>query len=299
MWLVYAALHMFFMALVNYSDEYLTHSSSIKKLASLHERIGGVLIMSVFMCVIGIAVLGFLVPDKTLTETGLMLTLVSSLTMVTVWIGYFYFFQIFSAHQVVPLFGLSSIWLLLIELSFGAILSLVGLGAIGVLILGAYLLDNGSLRMRIPSRLLLGMLPVSLSWAITVFLVRTASHDNDALAIYFWQLIGIFCLGLLLFAFASPYRRGFIKRVCNEKHRFILSSLVNESLAQISFMLGVLATAAAPLAVYFTATGGLQSIFLLALFGLFPLDKRNSVSSVQWLGVFCIAFGIFMLELWK
>lgn len=290
---------MFFMALVNYSDEYLTHSNTAKTVTNPHEKIGGVFLMSTFTCLIGITALFFFIPDFNLNNLALMLTLFSSLFMVCAWAGYFYLFQMFSAHQVVPLFGLSSIWLLLMELSFGASISITGLLGVGVLIIGAYLLDNGSLKIKAPSKLLLYMLPVSLSWALTMFLIRQASLSSDALVIYFWQLAGILAIGLTFFLVVTPYRRGFIKRVTTEKKKFIVPSLFNESFSQLAFMFSTLAVATAPLAVYVTASGGIQSIFLLLLFSLFPLNDRNHILSTQWAGIVFIGLGIALIELWK
>ena len=62
MWILFAIAGDFFMALANYSDEYLTHSSTIKNSKNIHERIGGVLLMSVLLTIIG-ATISFLLAD--------------------------------------------------------------------------------------------------------------------------------------------------------------------------------------------------------------------------------------------
>lgn len=298
MWLVYAVIHMFFMALVNYLDEYLTHSSTTEPSKSLHERIGGVLLISTLWVSIAMIVL-IIAGQTSISPYGLYLSIGSSVPMVIVWAAYFYLMQIFSTHQVVPLFCLSSIWLLGIELLFGAIISPLALGGIAVLIAGSYLLDNGSLSWKVPSKLLLLMLPTSLCWAITTYITRIATQSDPALSVYFWQTAGIFVLGILAFLLVKPYRNGLIGRVKAEGKGFLLPSAFNEALSQVSFAFGVLSVAIAPLAVYFTASGGIQSIFLLLIFALFPLDKRNHVSGAQWAGVIFIAAGIIMLEFWR
>jgi len=298
MWLLYSLLHMFFMALVNYIDEYLTHSSTSKSNVNIHERIGGVLIISTFMCVLGLAILYLLPLPLNIASASRNLALLSAIPMVIVWAGYFYMLQLFSTHHVVPLFGLSSIWLLGLELLGGATIMPRELLGIAILVCGAYILDRGSFKWGIPSRLLLLMLPISGAWAITVFIIKLATQDTtNEVAVYFWQLLGILFIGFVLFTFYAPYRRGFMNRIQKEKSRFIVPSLINEGAAQISFLCGVLAIAAAPLATYFTAVGGLQSIFLIALFWLFPLDKRNKTTPTQWLGIAFIAAGIALLEI--
>lgn len=299
MWLLFTILHMFSMAAVNYFDEFLTHSTSTSSTASLHEKIGGVLLMSALLCPIALSFLAILAPTLSLTSYGLLLSILSGFTLICVWAIYFYLFQTFSAHQVVPLFGLSSVWLLGLEIISGAAISFIALGGIVILVLGAYLLDNGSLTWKIPSKLLFYMGFNSLLWATTVFLVRQASLTNPSAAIYFWQTLTIFTLGLILFLAIKPYRHGFINRLKQERMAFIGPSILAKGTAQFSFYFGVLATATAPLAVYFTALSGLQSVFLLLLLMIFPLNQRNKTNKAQWFGIILIALGIALLEIGK
>jgi hypothetical protein len=299
MWLIYALCHMFLMALVNYLDEWLTHTSSTKLETGLHERIGGVLIMSTLLCSVGLVALYVFGGSMAMSRFGLTVALLSAIPYVGMMAGYFYLFQRYSAHQVVPLFGLSSIWLLGLELASGASITLMALAGIIVLIAGAYLLDNGSLKWKTPSQLFCAMALVSLCWALAMFSVKIVTLNDGAVATYFWQMVGIFCIGVILMIVVKPYRDGFVGRIRQEGKRFVGPSLMNESLSQASFLFATLAVAAAPLAVYFTASSGIQSIFLLALFYFFPLDKRNTVSVTQTVGVVGIAVGIALLELAK
>jgi drug/metabolite transporter (DMT)-like permease len=299
MWLLYAIIHMFLMALVNYLDEWLTHSSSTQVSTGLHERIGGVLIMSTLMTSIGLAALYTFGGGIALSQYALLLSLASAIPYVLMWAGYFYLFQTYSAHQVVPLFGLSSIWLLAIELIAGASIGMMALAGIIILIVGAYLLDNGSLKWKTPSKLFFSMVFLSLCWALAMFSVKLATENDNPIPVFFWQMVGILLLGIILFIAVKPYRDGFIGRIKKERSRFIGPSLMNESISQTSFLFATLAVTAAPLAVYFTASGGIQSIFLLALFYFFPLDKRNNINLSQTLGVVGIALGIALLEFGK
>ncbi len=257
------------------------------------------LIISTLLCPISMAILYLLPISLTIPAQNIMLACLSAVPMVTVWAGYFYLLQLFSTHHVVALFGLSSLWLLCFELLGGDAVSAKELAGIGILILGAYIIDRGTFKWGIPSRLLLFMLPVSAAWAVTLYMVKLAipPGDTGATAVYFWQLLGIVIIGLDLFALVRPYRRGFIMRIRTERRRFILPSFFNEGAAQLSNLCTVLAVAAAPLATYVSAVGGIQSIFLILLFWFFPLDHRNATLPAQWLGVMFIAAGIALLEL--
>lgn len=299
MWILYAIVSMFLMALVNYSDEYLTHSSTTDKDKNIHHRIGGVLIMSTLMCFVGITVVGFMSENLILETNDLILVLLTSIIMVSMWASYFYLMQNFSAHQVVPLFGLSSIWLLVIEISAGASIMPLAIAGIFILIVGAYLLDNPTLKIRVPSKLLLFMIPTSFAWSVIVYIIKILSLQNDVTAIYFWQSVGILIIGISLFLIVKSYRVGFMGRVKLEKNKFILPSLFNESCSQLSFLLSSFAVSLAPFAVYYTAISGIQSIFLLLIFSLFPLNDRNKVFFAQWVGILLIAIGVGMLDIWK
>jgi uncharacterized membrane protein len=297
MWLIYAFAFMFLISLVNYIDEWLTLSSTTKTSAGIHERIGGVLLMSCFMTTVSLLGVYTFGPDIGLSPDALVFALLSSVSMMFSWAGYFYLFQKYSAHQVVPLFGLSSLWLLLIELSTGATITGMALAGIGLLITGAYLLDNGSLKLKAPSSLLMIMSGVSLAWAVTLFLVKLATVDGNAVPVFFWQMAGVLVCGIMLFALVRPFRAGFIGRVRSEGKKFIGPSLMNEACSQAAFLCSVLSVASAPLAVYFSASTGMGSLFLLGLFWLFPLHERNEVTPIQWIGVTGAAIGIALLEL--
>lgn len=297
MWLIFALISMVFITLVEYSDEYLTHSSTSKESKNIHERIGGVLMMSVGLTLIGIVVCFLSSETIFINTTAIYLALLSSIPMLICWIGYFYLFQKYSAHQVVPLFGLSSLWLLGIELSLGETIGIISLCGVVLLIISSYILDNGSLKWKSPSSLFVSMLFVSLSSALTGYLWRLAMDVQDAsFAIYFWHLLGIFFMGFLLFLI-TPYRRGLIHRIKTEKTHFMGHCFFNETCVQISSYFSVLAFAAAPLATYVTASGGIQSIMLLALFYFFPLQQRNKISLIQMISIVGIGVGICLLEI--
>lgn len=289
------------MALVNYIDEYLTANNKVPENESSHKQVGGLLLISTLLSFLALVVLTvYLGGDFSVDKKALYLSLFSAIPMVTLFASYFYLFLFYPAHQVVPLFGLSSIWLLLFEIAFVEVsISQQALVGILILIFGAYLLDSGSLKWRIPTKLLLIMIPVSLIWAISLYMVRIASETESVATIFFYQYVGIGIIGILLTLLVKPYRKGLLQRIRLQGKNFIGFSLINESLAQISFFFIMLAVALAPLAAFVTALGGLNSIFLLILFYLFPLQKRNNISRMQWIAIILMTIGIFIIEFWK
>jgi len=299
MWLLYTLVHCLTMAVCNYFDEYLTHNNNVKDRENIHRRIGGVLLISTLFSVITLASLYLYLDSLVIQNFPLALALVSAVPMVTMWAAYFYLFQKYPAHQVVPLFGIASFWLLLIELVAGAIITPIALLGIVFLLYGAYVLDAGTLKWKIPTTLLLIMIPTSLLWAVSLFLIRVASNYADVLTLFFYQYVGIGVIGILLLTLVREYRVGFLRRIQTQGKNFLGVSFFNEAIAQVSFLSVMLAVSIAPLAVYVTALAGFQSIFLLLLFFIVPLHGRNSISSYQWAAIVLIVMGIFIIEFWK
>ncbi len=297
MWLLFLVLHAFFLALTNYVDEHLTHTSTSKEAKSVHERVGGVLLISMLFAVLGALFMYILVPSVHVTDQARWLALLSAVPMVMTWIGYFYAMQFYSAHKVIPLFGFTSFWLLLLEWATGGVFSFVSLFGIFTLIVGGYFLDVGCFKWRIPSRLMLWFLPVTLATAIELFIIKFITASNPPLAIYFWHLVGIFGLGIMAL-FVPAYWRGLRQRVQGEGKPFLFFSVLNEGSAQIGYLFGLLSVAYAPLAVYFSAAvPGVQSLMLMLLFFVFPLDGRNHITPAQWWGMVSIGVGVALLEL--
>ncbi len=299
MWLAYTIAHCFTMALVNYIDEYLTSNNKVNLEASIHKRIGGLILISTLFSSITIASLYIYLGDISIEAMPMYLALASAIPMVIMWCSYFYLFLLYPAHQVVPLFGLSSIWLVIMETASGSPVSLIALAGIGVLVWGAYLLDAGTFKWKIPTKLFLIMTGVSFMWASSLFLMRVASESADIVTLFFYQYIGIGLIGLVLLSLVKSYRDGLIYRLKTQGFNFVGFSLVNESLSQISFLFVMLAISLAPLAAYVTAMTGIQSIFVLMLFFFFPLHARNRITHIQWLAIVLIAIGIFIVEVWK
>lgn len=296
MWFIYTIVHVFLMAVVNFTDEHLASNNKLPEKSNIHTKVGSVLIASTLMCFVGATLLYLFTRDTYLSAIPLLISGISAVTMVTTWSVYFYFLQIYPVHQVVPLFQLSSIWLLVIELLFGGSITMAGLLGMGLILYGAYILDSGTFKWQIPTKLLLIAIPSMSTWAVTLFLVRKASELGSPVAIYFWQLIATGVIGLLLFSFVSKYREGFVYRLKHQGKKFLSLSLLNETFSEASLLFSSLAVAIAPVAAYVSAMGGIQGLFIILLMFLFPQSKRAVVTKMQWVAASFIAVGVFLLE---
>jgi drug/metabolite transporter (DMT)-like permease len=216
--------------------------------------------------------------------------------MVTMYVTYFWLLITYPVHQVAPLFQLSALWLLFIELAFGGSVSSMGLIGILILVYGAYILDAGTFRWRIPTKLLMIALPVTSTWAIALYMARVATQEISPIVFSYYQMFAIGVIGVLMFLLIKKFREGFLFRIKNQGKVFLGLSLINESLAEGSFMFGNMAVAIAPVAAYITAMSGVQSVFVLLLFYLFPQGERTKVTPIQWIAVLLIGIGVLLIE---
>ncbi len=298
MWLLYAFGHILCLALVNYVDEYLTANNKVSADASIHRKIGGLLLISTLMGFLGASVLYLWLGDVSISQTALLLAMGSAIPMVILFASYFYLLTLYPAYLVVPLFLLSSLWMLCIEFVFGTMISLYGVLGIFALMFGAYILDAGELKWKIPTKLLLVSLPATGAWAIALFMVRIASESATPVVISFWQLLGIGFVGVVLFLGVRAYRVGFLYRIKTQGVSFLGVSLFNEGLSQVSYVLVVFAVALAPVTTYVSAIGGLQGLVLLGLFTAFPQKgERTKITRLHVVAIAVVALGVFLIEM--
>lgn len=299
MWILLTILSVFVIAIVNYIDSHLTEDNPAKKDVETtrdpHTEVGGLMLISTLMSFLGafvsFLILGGDVPTK---EIGVVFSLASSIPFAATFASSFYLIRIYPVYQVVPLFQLSSIWLLIVEVALGVPISVPQIIAVLILFGGSYLLDVGKIEWKIPGKLLSRMIPVSVAWALGFYFVRIASDTIPGTAISFWQFLAIGCIGILLLLFVKKYRDGLKIRVKEQGKKFLGLSLVNESLSQGSYYLGNLAIAIAPAAAFVNALGGLQGVFVILVF--LGLGKKVTVNRVQIMALSFIAFGVFLIE---
>ena len=298
MWLLFTFGYAFAQALVLYIDEYLNISNVVTEASSAHKRIGAVLITSALVGFLGALGVFLYIGDVTTTTYVLTLSLFSAIPMVAVYASYFYLLLNNPSYLIAPFFQFSVVWILLYEVGQGAMITLSGLTGILLLVYGVYVLDVKSLRWKIPTGLLVYMVPASILWALVVLLTQAASQEAPAQVVAFYQMLGTGLVGLVLLLAVRPYREGLLFRIKNQGKSFVAFSVLNELFWQVSLLFAVLAIAAAPLAAYFGAAGGVHNLIVLGLFFLFPLHERNQIAWVQVLAIFLIILGIFCIEFW-
>ncbi len=296
MWFLLTLASIFLMALVLYTDEHLATSNKLPEGGDIHTKVGSVLLISTLMSFVGAGILAFITKDIQLASFPLTLAILSGIPMVIMFASYFYLLQTFPVHQVGPIFQLSSVWLLIFELFDGGSISTIGLIAIVVLIYGAYILDTGTFKWKVPTKLLLWGIPVTASSAIPMYMARVASRTGSSTAFSFYQLISIGVIGIMIFIFARRYREGFLYRIKHQGKKFLGFSLFNEMFAEGSVWVGNIALAIAPVGAYASALNGVQSLFVLMLLWLFPIGQRSKASKSQWIAITLIAIGAFLLE---
>jgi uncharacterized membrane protein len=283
------------LALVNFIDEHLATNNPLPKTSSIHTKVGSVLLISTLFSFLGAFVIFLIAGSISITQYGFWLSVFSAIPQVIMYGSYFYLLQKYSVHLVAPIFQISSIWLVIFELLYGVHIPVYGLIGIVVLLYGALILDTGSFRPKIPSSLLILSLPGTLFWAIALTMVKFATVTDSAIAITFWQLVGIGVIGIILLGVRS-YRRAFLFRIGHQKTTFLSLSAANETFAQLGYLFANLAIASAPVVAYVSAITGVQGLFLLLLFVLFPQGSRTKVSMAQWIAVVLICIGIILIE---
>lgn len=296
MWFLFTLGSIILMALVLYTDEHLATSNKLPPGGDIHTKVGSVLLISTLMSFVGATVLGVTSRDIQLAPQPLMLAILSGIPMVAMFASYFYLLQTFPVHQVGPIFQLSTVWLLIFELFDGGTVALSGLLAIIILMYGSYILDAGTFKWKVPTKLLLYGIPATATAAIPMYMARIAARYGSPTAFSFWQLVSIGFLGLLILIFARRYREGFLYRIKHQGKKFLGFSLFNETFAEGSVWLGNIAVAIAPVGAYVSAMNGLQSLFVLVLLWLFPTGDRSKITKEQWIAVVLISIGVMLLE---
>lgn len=163
MWFAFLIGHLLLLAVVNYIDEYLTGNSKVPESANIHKRVGGLLLISTLLTFIGATAIWLFVDSVSIAQGPMMLALLSAIPMVLMFGSYFYLLLSYPSHQVVPMFLMSSLWLLLLELSSGASITITGLFGIALLIVGAYVLDAGGGQVASPNQTLTYIDPSDIS----------------------------------------------------------------------------------------------------------------------------------------
>lgn len=288
---------MLLLSIVNYIDEYLTSKNTVNselEKKSIHKQVGGLIIASTLAGFIGAIAISFF-GEISFSKNVILLSSFAGIGSAFLYISYFYLLAKFPVWQVVPLFQMSTIWLLIIELLLGETISLTQIIAIVLILAGAYVVDTGSLKWKIPGKLLLYMIPVTISWSFSLLAIKEGIIISSVTSVSFWEFLTVGIIGLILLFFVKPFREGFVYRSKTQGKVFLGGSFLNESLSLSSYFLNNLAVALAPLAAFVSALSGIQGVFLLFIFLLFPL-KKERIKKIQILAIVIIATGVFMIS---
>ncbi len=298
MWILYTLISILLLAVVNYFDEYLTAKNTVEsdiEGASVHKQVGGLILASTLAGFIGAGAIAIFSDNITFAKNIILLSSLAGFGSSILYASYFYLLFKFPVWQVVPLFQMSTAWLIIMELAQGETITLFQVLGLVLIIGGSYVVDTGSFRWKIPSRLLLYMIPLTIVWSFSLFSIKTGVGLASVASVSFWQFLMIGIIGLILLIVVKPYREGLFYRVKTQGKLFLGGSFVSESLSLISYFLNNIAIAIAPLATFVSALFGAQGVFLLFLFLLFPI-KKESIKPIQICAIITIAIGVFFIS---
>lgn len=286
----------FFLALVNWLDEYLTRVSPFKH-DNVHAKMGSLFLISTISSIFGTIILFLGMPPLAqFDQRTVLLSIYAGLTMAVMWWSYFYLLNTYPVYQVIPLFQLTSVWLLIFELLRGTTVHPLGLLGVLMLVVGAYALDSGRFTWAIPSSLLVMMVAVTCVFSSGILSVRIASEISGAWAVSFWQYLTLTMVGLLCITFYKTYRNAFLTRIRKQGSVFLGVSTVSEASAQIAYVMGNYAVALAPMPAYATALSSVQSVFILVLSYVFP-HREHTITGTHVVAIGLIVAGAVLLEL--
>jgi uncharacterized membrane protein len=174
------------------------------------------------------------------------------------------------ASQVVPFYQLIPVYSYLLGFFLlGETLNSKQVGACIVIIIGAAILsiDVAGTKVALKKKVVALMLTNSFLTAVTAVLFKLFAIKQGFGVAVFWDFAGNLLIGILLFAFATSYRKSFL-RVLHANSGSVLSVIIINGLIYIAAEgISLYATMLAPVALVMTANG-LQPLFVLII-GIF------------------------------
>ena len=203
--------------------------------------------------------------------------------------------------QLIPLFGLFFGFLILGETLTTNQLIAGGFILLGSLLLSVELAGGGS---KIKGKLVLLMIGSSLFYSVNAVIFKSVAESQGFLDSLFWDFLGKFLFGVVLFFAVRSYREQFIHLLKVSRSRIIGLNIINEVLSLIGEMALVFAVLFAPVALV-QSVGGLQPAFVLIIgiiltlffpkFGKEALETKFLAQKI--IGIVIITFGVYLLEL--
>jgi drug/metabolite transporter (DMT)-like permease len=194
-------------------------------------------------------------------------------------IGYFFLGEVLSSNQII-----------------GGILILLG----GLLL--SLELTTGKSKFK--KKLALLMIGTSFFYAINAVIFKSIAVDQGFTNSLFWDMLGKFIFGVILFFAVKSYRQQFIQLLKSSGTAVVGLNVFNEILSLIGEFALVFAVLMAPVALV-QSVGGLQPAFVLII-GIFltlffpkiaqeSLQKKLLIQKI--IGIVIITIGVYFLEI--
>lgn len=290
----------FLWSIVNIIDKYLVErfcrDTGIGALIILSSLVPGVVIP-----------VGFLLSDGTvlIQKSGILILLISG-ALTTLWIGlYLHALLEEDVSVVTALFQLTPVFALLLGIVFlGEMLTLTQLAAGCIVVLGSIAISLEPSSKKIKWKPLLYISGASMTVAFMNVLFKFVAADIQFWTAIFWQAIGTFATGILVYLFYNKFRASLLRFLKKNAGLGISLNLFNESITVIGDVLFAFAILLAPLAIIQT-TESFQPIFVffmvLLLAATFPKlaheDFSRSAIIQKILGIFLVVSGTIVLYL--
>lgn len=215
---------------------------------------------------------------------ALVLIFAGCLNALTIYL-YLYALENDEASIVVPFFQMIPVFAFILGFFIlGEVLSVSQMVGSLVVILGAGVLslEIGELqKIKFRKKIVLIMFGSSLSFAIYETLFKAIAVDSGFWVSTFWQYVGLFVFGSVLFLSKQKYRNDFLYLIKKHNWKFFFINVINESLTIVGNSFYNFALLLAPIALIMT-TNGYQPILvfvegiILTLF--FPKISKENVS---------------------
>lgn len=277
-WLLLTILSSFFYAINNHIDKYLV--SRLFK-----GGIGAAILFSAFVgIIISILILLFHPDAFKIDSISAILIIVAGSFIIFSLIPYFEALHLFDTSLVIPLFQLTPVFALFLAYLFLketlAPFELLGSSIItfSVFLLSINIREN---KIRINKQLIILMSIASLFWALNGLIYKSITKEYPYWTTQFWQYVGFFIAGVLLFITQKQYRYDFTKAIISNKWWVFLFNLTNESFSTLGKLAIDAATLMAPLALVTWISQGFQPVFVfiigLLLTLLFPRVVKEDI----------------------
>ena len=301
-WFLIALLNPVLHAFINHFDKYLL-SKYIKG-----GTVGALILFSSLFAVVALPIIYIISPDvlTNVTLTQALILMANGATLTIAILFYLYALDSDEASYVAPFFQLIPIiGFILGYLILGEVLTANQAIAGLTILLGSLLLSleisGGSTKVK--TKLIFLMLGSSFFYAINAVIFKYIAVDLGFTHSLFWDMLGKFLFGALLFLSVKSYREQFINLIKTSRSTVIGLNVINEVIGLIGEFALILAVLYAPVALV-QSVGGLQPAFVLILgilltkflpkFGTEKLEKRFLIQKI--IGIAVITLGVYLLE---